>query len=178
MRTAFLASFVWSCHEQLNFQRIDLPSEYMTSRPLREWAWQEELGSVYFDYTVLLFGILSRFGNSLYSAMLFFFFWLILCNLGSLRDVCDYCSLHNSHNCHIKMMKKREWPVRHHDTIISKKNFFDHFWISAKDVRDITRSVHMIHEATPPRCVITNEIQSHDSNRDLKALCRKNFSWR
>ena len=123
MRTAFLASFVWSCHEQLNFQRIDLPSEYMTSRPLREWAWQEELGSVYFDYTVLLFGILSRFGNSLYSAMLFFF-WLILCNLGSLRDVCDYCSLHNSHNCHIKMMKKREWPVRHHDTIISKKKIF------------------------------------------------------
>lgn len=134
-------------------------------------------GSVYFDYTVLLFGILSRFGNSLYSAMLFFF-WLILCNLGSLRDVCDYCSFHNSHNCHIKMMKKREWPVRHHDTIISKKNFFDHFWISAKDVRDITRAVHMMHDATPPRCVITNEIQSHDSNRDLKALCRKNFSWR
>ena len=80
-------------------------------------------GSVYFDYTVLLFGILSRFGNSLYSAMLFFF-WLILCNLGSLRDVSDYCSLHNSHNCHIKMMKKREWPVRHHDTIISKKKIF------------------------------------------------------
>ena len=36
----------------------------------------------------------------------------------------------------------------------------------------------MMHDATPPRCVITNEIQSHDSNRDLKALCRKNFSWR
>ena len=175
MRTAFLASFVWSCHEQLNFQRIDLPSEHMTSRPLREWAWQEEafILTILFYYLAYFHVLVIR-----YIVQRCFFFWLILCNLGSLRDVCDYCSLHNSHNCHIKMMKKRKWPVRHHDTIISKKNFFDHFWISAKDVRDITRAVHMMHDATPPRCVITNEIQSHDSNRDLKALCRKNFSWR
>lgn len=121
MHTAFLASFVWSCHEQLNFQRIDLPSEHMTSRPLREWVWQEEA----FILTILFY-YLAYFHVFIigYMVQCCFFFWLILCNLGSLRDVCDYCSLHNSHNCHIKMMKKREWPVRHHDTIISKKKIF------------------------------------------------------
>ena len=121
MRTAFLASFVWSCHEQLNFQRIDLPFEHMTSRPLREWAWQEEafILTILFYYLAYFHVLVIR-----YIVQCCFFFWLILCNLGSLRDVCDYCSLHNSHNCHIKMMKKREWPVRHHDTIISKKKIF------------------------------------------------------